>query len=293
MSYPNALKEERGFIALYALLSLAFLVGVAVLAMAHWDGMLQSMRRHGGQAQAQRLAYAFIQERLTQEWMTTPRPWVPPSRGEQPYGDAFLRWSRTPLDGKWRAGARPWTPEWREAWGRLGARPDRLAYWGAWLEQRQALLAQAAYGSVDVVTDAGFLGGLFSDLGMASRWATPGRLWTTDQAGALMRVNLLGCDAEAMSILSGVDKCRMEAFLAQAGLGFQDSSSAMGYWRFDEWQALERWATIRPFTEAQWEVEVKLPTLSEPIPTRWRVSQEDTAPGNPWFRVQPRSPEAW
>ena len=287
------MKKEKGFIALYALLSLAFLLTVAVLVMAHWDGANQRRRQQGGEAQAQRVAAAFIEERLAQEWTATPRPWVPALRGEQAYGSANLRWHRLPVEGRWRAGGRPWTPEWCELWNHLGAHPDRSNFWQGWLQQRQAAVLSAALGRGDLIMDRGFLQRVFEDMGLAARWTSADRLWTGDEAGALNRLNLLGADAEVLSVLSGVPKERIEGFQALADKGFQDAAAAQGYWRFDEQQALDRWAGVRPFSVAFWEVEVALPTLRQPVLTTWRVSQDDATPGNPWFRVQPWSREQW
>lgn len=293
MPRQNPLIIERGFIALYALLSLAFMVGMAVLVMAHWDGINQRLRQQGGEAQAQRVAAAFIEERLAMEWASTPRPWIPALRGEQAYGAAVVTWRRIPLEGRWRAGARPWMPEWREAWDRLGARPERSTHWQGWMERRQAQVLNAALGRGDLVMDRRYLGGIFEDLGLAYHWQRADRLWTTDEGGALNRLNLLGADAEALALLSGVAKERIAQFQTLAGSGFADAGAAHGYWRFDEQQALERWASVRPFSVALFEVEVALPTLKQPISTSWRVSQEDGTPGNPWFRVQPWSRELW
>ncbi len=287
------MNRESGFIALHALLSLAFLVAVAVLVLAHWDGINQRYRQQGGEAQAQRLAAAFIEERLAQEWVASPRPWIPALRGEQAYGAATLRWRRLPVEGRWRAGARPWTPEWREAWDRLGASPERTARWQGWLEQRQAAVLGAALGRGDLVQDRRFLQGIFRDLGLEARWTSADRLWTGDEGGSLQRLNLLGADPEVLSKVSGVAQARIEAFQAAAERGLREAGEAQGFWRFDEAQALERWASARPFSTAFWEVEVALPTLRQPVLTRWRVNLDEGSPGNPWFRLQPWSREQW
>lgn len=288
------LKSQKGFIALYALLSLAFLVAVVVLVMAHWSGVIQTHRRKGGLAQAQRVAHAFIHRKLLEDRLRVPRYWIAPMKGEA-LGEegARIQWRLHPLDGRWRVGARPWNPEWQSYWERLGARPEAVHAWQIWMEARRNGRDPASGIRGDLVTDPAFAQQIFEGLGLQARWGVPGRMWTLDEGGALSRLNFLGSDPEVLAVLSGVPKERLEEIQNQAAAGLPDASAAQALWRFDEQQAVEPLASIRPFGESLWTVELRLPALKEPILTRWRVSQEEGTPGNPWFKVRPAMEEAW
>lgn len=285
--------RQRGFIALYALLSLALLLGLAVLALAHWDGLVQRERRLGAEAASQRIAYGFIQEQLLSEMEATPRPWVPALAGEGLYEGTKIMWRRIPIDGRWRAGARPWTPDFLDAMERLGADKNSLMQWNGWLQSRQSSLNPQVVGRSDLITDPRYLGSLFESTGLARAWGTPERLWTIDPDGSLGRLNLFGADPRVVSALAGIPESRVQAFQSLADKGELDPSSAIGYWRFDEWQALSRWFYVRPFSEEQWEVTVWYPGVRDPSLTRWRISRDDGTPGNPWFRIQSWSLDQW
>jgi hypothetical protein len=284
---------QRGFIALYAIVTLAFLLGLVVLVLARWEGYVRARRIEGATAQADRMARTLIHRQMLADAVRTPRLWIPPLAGEEQIGGMRLTWSRLPLEGRWRMGARPWRPEWIQAWEGLGAKPDRLEVWRSWLEARLAGRDPSLGIRGDLIQDPTFAARIFDDTGLGIRWNVPQRLWTLDESGAMNRLNLVGVDPELASALTGVSLERIMAFQAVAQEGLPDAAAAQAFWRFDEWQALEPWMTPRPFSTALWTLQVHVPSLREPIVTRWRVSTDESSPGNPWFVARPWPRELW
>lgn len=286
--------RDSGFIALYAVLTLATLLGVVALVLAHWQGGIQRDRRMGGTALAERVALGFIHRQLAEERQQTPRPWIPSIRGEARLEDGSgIRWERIPLESRWRAGARPWTPEWEARLIRLGADPEGVQRWKSWMDGRLAQRDPALGIRGDLIQDRGFLARVFAELGLQARWGEPERFWTLDEGGSLGRLNLLATDPDILEALSGVAAQRIREVQSLAASGVPDPAAASAFWRFEEQQALEPLGSIRPFRECRWRVEVSLLNLRDPIVTLWRVSLEEGTPGNPWFRVRPLSLEAW
>lgn len=289
-----ALNRQRGFIALFAVVSLAVLVGVVTLVLVIGSGQVQRLRRAGGEAQALRAAQEILTRQLMEDRLRQPRLWIPPTRGMAILGDGtVVRWWRRPLDARWRAGARPWHEAETSRWIQLGAEPQRVMAWSQWLEAR-AMHRDPSLGlKGDLITDQAFLGALFRDLGLEARGWSGEQIWTTEEGGSLGRLNLVGADAAVLSRLSGVPKVRIEAVQESLAQGISDPASALSLWSYQEGQALEPWAVVKPFSEARWTVEVQLPTLKDPILMAWRSSFEEGPPGNPWFQLRPLSMEQW
>lgn len=285
---------ERGFVALYAILTLAALLGVAALVIVHWQGGIDRDRARGGKALAERVALDFIHRRLAEERQQVPRPWVSATRGEARLEDGSeVHWERIPLESRWRAGARPWVPEWDGRLIRLGASDEAVLRWKSWMNARMAQRDSALGVRGDLVQDRAFLAAIFADLGLQARWGGPERIWTADEGGSLGRLNVLGADPEMLEALTGVPALRIREVQSLAAPGVPDAAAAAGFWRFEEQQALEPVATLRPFSECRWRVDVRIPNLRGSINTQWRVSLEDGTPGNPWFRIRPISSEVW
>lgn len=287
------MKSQRGFIALWAVLTLAFLAGVVTLVLARWDRHVTALRREGGLARAERLAHALIQRRMFEDATRIPRMWIPPLAGKDEVEGITLTWTRIPLDGRWRVGARPWRPDWIQAWRALGGDADRLETWRAWLETRWATRDPRLSSPGDLIQDRDYAARIFRETGLEARWGAAQRLWTLDEGGSLDRLNLLGVDAEVALALTGVSRARIEAFQAQAREGIHDAASAQAFWSFDEGQALQPWLATRPSDTSLWILEVRLPSLPEPVVTRWRVSTDESTPGNPWFHARPWPMELW
>ena len=284
---------QRGGIALIALLTLAALVGVVTYVLVVAEGQVQRWRRMGGEAQARRAAYAVISRQLVAERIQQPRAWIPPLVGEGRTEEGIqVRWRREPVEGRWRVGHRIWQEAELERWRRLGADPAACDRWAGWLEARAAQ-RDPAMGARELVTDRVFLASCFQDLGLARPGRSVDRVWTVDEAGAVGRLNLLGAEASVLADLSGLPAARVLEVQGRLEGGVSDPSELAGLWSFVEGQAVEPWASIRPFPVALWTAEVHLPTLKEPIWVRLRSSGEDGTPGNPWFQLRPWSMEQW
>jgi len=287
------LKRQQGFIALYAIVTLTFLVGLVALTLVRWEGSINQDRTQGGICQAERAARSLIERQMLADLTRVPRYWIPPLTGEQDLGNIHLYWTRVPVESRWRMGAGAWRPEWIQGWERLGARRDRLDFWRNWMEDRRTRRDPSLGLRGDLIQDRKFAGSIFVDLGFDRKWGMPQRFWTLDEAGALNRLNLVAVDSQVASALTGVPCDRVDAFQAFAKKGFHDAASAQSFWRFEEWQALEPWMNPRPFSVAIWTIEVSLPSLKEHVVTRWRVSVDESTPGNPWFQAIPIMPELW
>lgn len=285
---------ESGFIALFAVLSLAVMVGMVAFVLVVGSGRVQRLRRAGGEAQAQRAAQEVLSRQLMEDRLRQPRFWIPPTMGEVMMPDGTLvRWWRRPLEARWRAGARPWREAESSRWVQLGANPESVARWAKWLEARLLNRDPALGLKGDLVMDRKFLRAMFGDLGLEARGLSVDQVWTADGGGSLTRLNLIGADPAALSLLSGVPRERIVAVQAALALGVEDPSRIVSLWSFQEAQAMEPWAVIRPFSEAWWTVEVRLPNLKDPILMAWRSSFEESPPGNPWFQLRPIPMEQW
>ncbi len=286
--------QERGFIALFAVLSLALLVGVVALILARSGGLLNRDRQEGGGAQARLAAHAALSRVLLQERLRTPRWWLPPLEGKVLLEDGTeVHWTRRPSESRWRVGARPWTPEVQTRWRQLGAQTEGLARWAALLEVRQQGRNKVAGARGDLIQDCGLLRICWQELGLEARWGGPERVWTGDDAGALGRLNLAGADAEILESLSGISAQRLRTIQNQVAQGVVSPAEIGDLLSYQESLALGPYATLRPFVEAIWTVDVHLPTLREPIVQHWRSSLDEGLPGNPWFRLRPLPGDHW
>ncbi len=285
--------RNRGFVALHAIVTLTLLMAIVALVLVRWGNDIQRHRRVGGLAVANRAAHEVIQRELFKEFLRAPRLWSPPMAGTAEVQGVHLTWTRRPVDSRFRAGARPWSPEMNGAWERLGAKPDRLAFWSAWMERRFTERDPNLGFRGDIVTDPGFLKEIFNDSGLATRWGGPEGLWTMEEAGALVRPNLLGADPQVASALTGVSRERIQEFAKFTQGGLVDATAAQTFWNFSEWQAIQSWMAVRPFSESIWVVEARVPNLKDPIITRWRSGADETLPGNPVFKVRPMNEEVW
>jgi hypothetical protein len=286
--------EERGFIALFALISLSVLVGVVALVLVMGSGHIQRLRRAGGGAQALRAAQEVLSRQLLVDRLRQPRLWLPPLAGESALPDGtVVRWWRRPMEARWRAGSRPWHEAEMSRWTQLGARPEAVTKWAQWLEARLLNRDPALGLKGDLVTDRTFLRGMFADLGLEGSGLAVEQIWTTEEGGSLGRLNLIGADSRALSRLSGIPKERIEAVQATLSGGVENPAQVAGLWSFGEAQAIGPWATLRPFSDARWTVEVRLPTLREPILMAWRSNSDEGPPGNPWFLLRPIPMEQW
>lgn len=294
MADARGLRGQGGFIALYAVLTLLVLVGVVALVLAHSSGIMGIQRAEGGKAQADRLAYGFISRQLTVERLQVPHAWTPALQGSwTDESGATLAWTRRPVESRWRAGARPWTPEFQDRLLRLGADPSAVRRWSDWLQDRQLRRDPALGFRGDLVGDPEFLRRIFRDLGLEDRWRSADRIWTLDEGGAMGPLNLLGADPEVVGTLTGLDPARIRQIQARASQGLPDAGAAQSLLDFSESQALAPVASLRAFSEAEWVVEVHLPSLKEPIFTRWRSSLDEGTPGNPWFAIREWGGAAW
>lgn len=286
--------RQQGFIALFALLSLAVLVGVVTFVLVVGGGRIQRLRRSGGEAQALRAAQEVISRQLIAERLRQPRWWIPPTAGSGALPDGTqVRWWRCALESRWRPAARPWQDMELSRWTQMGASAEATQRWAKWLVDRQVARDPGLGVKGDLITDRAFLIRMFQDLGIESSGLMVDRVWTADTGGSLGRLNLIGADPEVLSRLSGVPRLRIEAAQSALTHGVEDPSAVVQIWSFQEFRALEPWMVIRPFSEARWSVEVRLPTIAEPILMVWRSSFEESPPGNPWFLIRPSSMEQW
>lgn len=285
---------QRGFIALFALISLTVLVGVVALVLVVGSGRVGRLRQAGGEALAVLAAQEVLSRQLMADRLRQPRLWIPPTAGEAVLTDGtVVRWQRRSLEARWRAGARVWRETETSRWIQLGARPEAVAKWAQWLETRSLSRDPALGLKGDLVTDREFLRAVFAELGLEARGFSVDQVWTAGESGSLGRLNLIGADPRILSLLSGVPRERIEAVQAGLAQGLEDPSRVANLWSFQESQALEPWVTLRPFSEGWWTVEVRLPNLKDPILMTWRSSFEEGPPGNPWFQLRPIPMEQW
>lgn len=293
LTHPSRARQ-RGFIALFAVASLAVLVGVVALVLVVGSGRVGRLRRAGGEAMAVRAAQEVLSRQLMADRLRQPRLWIPPAAGEAILSDGtVVRWWRRSLEARWRAGARPWRETETSRWIQLGARPEPVAKWAQWLDARSLSRDPALGLKGDLVTDRAFLRAVFADLGLETRGFSVDQVWTADEGGSLGRLNLIGADPRVLSLLSGVPRERIETVQATLAEGVETPSVTANLWSYQESQALEPWVTLRPFSEGRWTVEVRLPNLKDPILMAWRSSFEEGPPGNPWFLLRPIPMEQW
>lgn len=286
--------RQRGFIALFSVLTLVALVGVVTFVLVVGSGQVRMLRRKGALAQATRAAQEVLTRQLYEDHLRHPRLWIPALEGGRILTDGTrVEWARRPVDARWRVGARVWGEDEVMRWIRLGANPERVRHWTAWLEARSLRREPNLGWRGDLITDCTFLEHLCSDIGLTEQGLQASGIWTTDEGGALARLNLIGADPAVLAKLSGVPAERITAVQRSLAQGVEDPAHGSNLFGFQDSQALGPWASIRPFTEAYWSVRVHLPSLSEPVLMSWRSSLEDGPPGNPWFQVHPVSPDRW
>ena len=286
--------NQSGFISVFAILALTSLVTVVVLILVTGEGQVRRFRAAGGSAKATLVAQDVLSRQMMGERLRQPRWWIPPTMGSEMLPDGTrIRWWRRPVESRWRACARPWSVDDTSRWLRLGADPGRIEFWKTWLDSRAQGRDPILGIRGDLVTDAGFLRGIFRDLGLEDRGLSAEEAWTLDESGSLGRLNLVGADPRILSLLTGIPRERIAEVQASLASGTESPALAAGLWSFMEAQSVEPWAAPRPITEAWWTVEVYLAELKVPIITRWRSSLNDGPPGNPWFRLRPVPLETW